>query len=148
METSVLAILISLGALALGVVNALISSRQRSRQQDSAVTGDLYPVLRNLRDAGWQYAKPLGGQSLDDLVILHYALIDLLDLRPAIQEEELRQRVDELLEHDAASLALSIDPPRLVTVGFPEDTLAGFHDFAERAQMAVERCQSLRRGAT
>jgi hypothetical protein len=147
MEAPVVAVTIALVALVLGVFNAVTGARQRVRQEDAAVTGDLYPILRVLRDAGWQYAKPLGGQRNEDLVTLHYALIDLRDLRPAVRDKLLRDQVDALLQHDVAGLAMSIDPPRFVGATFGGDMLGSFHDFAKHAHDAVERCQGLRRGA-
>ena len=146
--TAAFALIISVAALAVGLVNAIASARQRSRQEDAAVTGDLYPILRGLRDSAGQYAKPLGGQGNADLVAMHYGLIDLNDLRPAIRDKSLLKQVVALLEHDAADLAMSIDPPRFEGATFTDDALNSFRQFAEAAQAAVGRCQSLRRGAT
>lgn len=142
------ALAISFLALILGLINAAVSAVQRSREGDAAVTGDMYPVLRALRDSAWQYAKPLGGQGNDDLVAMHYALIDLHDLQPAIRNKELRERVEALLTHDAARLALSIDPPRFMGAMFGDEALGWVHDFAVEAESAVQRCQALRRGAS
>lgn len=79
---------------------------------------------------------------------MHYGLIDLHDLRPAIPDKELRRQVDALLEHDASGLAMSIDPPRFMGAMFGDEALGSVHDFATAAQVAVERCQGLRRGGS
>ena len=76
---------------------------------------------------------------------MHYGILDLKDLRPAISDSTLRAEVDALLDHDAAAFAMSIDPPRLVGAMPLDATLAAVHDFAEATQSAVERCQNLRR---
>ena len=143
----VVGLVFSLAALGLGIANAVVAWRQRGRQEDAAVTGDLYPVLRTLRDSAWHYAKPLGGQQSDDLITLNAGLRDLADLYPAIRDSELREAVQALLEHDVAGIALSIDPRRFISAGVVDEALGWFSDFANLAQTAVSRCQALRRGA-
>ena len=147
MDEGTLSLALSIGALGLGGVNYVVALRQRRRQEDAAVTGDLYPVLRTLRDSGWHYGKPLGGQQNDDLISLNAGLVDLADLYPAIQDRKLREAVKVLLDHDAAQFALSIDPRTFDSAGFTAEALTWFTDFANQAQTAVQRCQELRRGA-
>ncbi len=108
---------------------------------------DLYPILRQLRDSAWQWAKPLGGMGPDHVIALHNGLIDLVDLTPAIVDRTLAQRCRELLEHDLASVVLSIDPPRFHNLVGTDALVELFADFGQRAHQAVERCQRLRRGA-
>lgn len=143
---AVVAVVISALALVLGVVNAVMGLRQRSREADAAVTADLYPVLRTIRDAAWQYAKPLGGGGDEHLVTLHYALNDLADLRPAIRNRELERSVGEVLVHPAAALPLSIDPPRFMGAFMGDDGAAEMHALATLVNDVVEACQRLRRG--
>lgn len=139
---------ISLFALALGVANTVQATRQRSRQENAAVTGDIYPVLRTLRDASYQYSKPLGGQRYEHLVTLHYAVIDLSDLASAINDKQLRDLVTSLIEHEVTSIVLMIDPPRFEGLYLKDRDIALFLDLLRRAAKAIERCQQLRRGIT
>lgn len=139
---------ISLIALALGAANAVQATRQRSRQENAAVTGDIYPVLRTLRDASCQYSKPLGGQRSEDLVTLHYAIIDLSDLASAINDKQLRDLVTSLIEHPVTSIVLMIDPPRFESLYLRDRDIALFLDLAKKAAMAIARCQQLRRGVS
>lgn len=132
--------------LAVSIASYLSSRRTRRRQEDAALSGELYPVLRALRDHAWEYAKPLGGQKKEDLVALLYALIDLLDLSHAVESDELANQVKELLEHDVASIVLSIDPPRFEGLWLVESAMVAFDDFTRRAAEALVHCQRLRRG--
>jgi hypothetical protein len=47
--------------LSLGAYKAISAARRRKRASASAVTADLYPVLRDLRDGSLAFIKPLGG---------------------------------------------------------------------------------------
>jgi hypothetical protein len=139
---------ISLIALGISTIGTTSSLRQRRRQEDAAVTGDLYPVLRSVRDSAWQYWKPLGGQQNDDLIALHNALLDLADLHPAVRDGELRQQVVRILGNDAAGMALSIDPRRFMGAFFGQEIYSQLDDLIKLADAAIQRCQALRRGAT
>jgi hypothetical protein len=140
-------VIIAATALVVSAGTALFTVRQRRRQESAAVTTDLYPVLRQLRDSAWQWAKPLGGMGPDHVIAVHNGLIDLVDLTPAIADRTLAQRCRKLLEHDVAGVALSIDPPRFHNLVGGGELVKSFTDFAQQAHQAVERCQSLRRGA-
>lgn len=148
MNPAVWSISIAAAALLVSTGTAVFTVRQRRRQEAAAVTADLYPVLRQLRDSAWQWGKPLGGQGSDHLIAVHNGLIDLADLTPAIADRTLAQRCRELLEHEVAGVAMSIDPARFMGLFVAGDELPiAFTEFAKRAGRAVERCQSLRRGA-
>lgn len=138
---------ISLIALGVSSSTLLATLRQRRRQEDAAVTGDLYPVLRTVRDSAWQYWKPLGGQQNDDLITLHNALTDLIDLHPAIRDADLRSKVEGILGCKAAGMALSIDPRHFVGAVFGDEVYGWFDELIKKAEVAVQRCQVLRRGA-
>lgn len=120
--------------------------RQQRRQGAAAVTTDLYPVLRQIRDGAWQWAKPLGGRNPDHVIAVHNGLIDLNDLTPAIADRTLARRCQELLDHDVAGVAMSIDPPRFNNMAGGEELVRLFADFGQQAHQAVEQCQRLRRG--
>lgn len=141
-------LVISIIALAGSAIAGGFTLHQRRRQAAAAVTSDLYPILRGLRDSAWQWSKPLGGHGNDHLVAMHYGLVDLADLTPAVTDRALREACTELLDHPAAGMALSIDPPRFMglTPVPPVDDL--FVDFGKQAHAAVEKCQLLRRGTT
>lgn len=146
MGTSGGAVLVSSIALVLAIANTAVTLLQRRTTRRAAITSDLYPVLRSLRDAAWQFAKPLGGQGADSLIAVHYALVDLSDLMPAIHDAELKALAQELLDSEAAATALGIDPPRFMML--MGDLSGPFDDFASTADRAVKRCQQLRRGVS
>lgn len=147
MSMAAIALVVSVIALVVSIYNAISAKRQRTRQEDAAVTGDLYPVLRTIRDAAWEFGKPLGGQQNQHLVTLHNAVTDLIDLRPAVRNVALGNHIDRLLSYEAVGLVMSIDPARFVGAGFGEGTVVGFADLARDAHSAVQLCQGLRRGA-
>ena len=139
---------ISLIALVVSAIGTTSSLRQRRREESAAVTADLYPVLRSVRDSAWQYWKPLGGQQNDDVIALHNALLDLADLFPAIKDEELSKQLEAILANNAAGMALSIDPRRFRGLHFGDAVYGCLDDIIKQADEAIQRCQALRRGAT
>lgn len=138
---------LSIVALLVSLANAWIAQRLRQRQERAAVTADLYPVLRALRDNAQQFGKPLGGKQNEHLIALHYNVIDLNDLTPAIADKALRQECEALLRHPAVQTALLIDPPRFVGVMLADSAVQEFSSLAQEAHSAVKRCQTLRRGS-
>lgn len=146
MDPATWSVILSAAAFLVSVGAAFFTVRQRKRQEAAAVTTDLHPVLRQLRDSAWQWAKPLGGKGPDHVIAVHNGLIDLVDPTPAIADRTLARRCQELLDHDVAGIALSIDPPRFNNMTGSEEIRKLFADFGQRAHQAVERCQRLRRG--
>lgn len=141
-----LALVISAMSLLLSIAIAVVARRSVRRVERAAVVGDLYPVLRSLRDAAWEYGKVLGGQSPQALMALNAAVRDLIDLHPAIEDEELAAILQDVLQSDAVSLALTIDPARFVGAAMADEVLRDFVRVSQRGQDAIHRTQALRRG--
>lgn len=142
-----ISLVLSVVAVLVSLLTAWAAHRQRHRQERAAVTANLYPVLRALRDNAQQFGKPLGGGTNEQLIGVHYAVIDLSDLTPAISDGQLKGDCEALLAHPASDIAISIDPPRLASIMLADHAISEFNRLAEDAQEAVQRCQSLRRGA-
>lgn len=136
---------IALTALGVSLYTAVAGARQRKRQDAAALTGDLYPILRDLREATFAYGKPLGGENPQALISINRFATDLIDFYPTIYAEDLRLAVEERLQNPAIGTALAIDPDRFHCMVTTDELLAEFLVASHVSDKALQRCQALRR---
>lgn len=142
------AIVISVVAVSVSFWSAFRAADRDRRAADAAVTGDLYQILRTIRDAAWQYAKPVGGGADEHLVTLHFALLELRDTLPRINNARLATDSKGIFEHPASGVPLGIDPPRFNGAFMGPDYVASVAELATLADGAIQQCQAIRRGVT
>lgn len=135
---------IALVALEVAIYTVVTGGRQRRRQEVAALTGDLYPILRDLREAAFAYGKPLGGENPQALISINRFSRDLIDFHPGIYDEDLRLSVEELLGNSAIGAAPSIDPDRFMGMVASDHLLNEFLVASKLSDKALQRCQSLR----